>query len=63
MNTTVQTNTVPGSPAIVSAAARKTSIKIEQLTASIGAELVGVNLADAAVDEGLFKEVYAALLK
>ncbi len=38
-------------------------MKIEQLTASIGAELVGVNLADAAADEGLFKEVYAALLK
>ena len=38
-------------------------MKIEQLTCSIGAELIGVNLADAAVDDGLFKEVYAALLK
>lgn len=38
-------------------------MKIEQLTCSIGAELVGVNLADAVKDEGLFEEIKAALLK
>lgn len=38
-------------------------MKIEQLTCSIGAELVDVNLADAVRDDGLFKEIYAALLQ
>lgn len=38
-------------------------MKIEQLTCAIGAELTGVNLADAAYDDGLFTEIKAALLK
>ena len=38
-------------------------MKIEQLTCAIGAELTGVNLADAAHDDGLFTEIKAALLK
>lgn len=38
-------------------------MKIEQLTCAIGAELVGVSLADAARDDGLFQEIKAALLK
>ena len=38
-------------------------MRIEQLTCSIGAELTGVNLADAVHDGGLFAEVRAALLK
>ena len=38
-------------------------MKIEQLTCAIGAELTGVNLADAAHDDGLFAEIKAALLK
>ncbi|GAB3630512.1 Alpha-ketoglutarate-dependent taurine dioxygenase [Pandoraea terrae] len=38
-------------------------MQIEQLTASIGAELVGVNLADAVHDDGLFAEIRAALVK
>ena len=38
-------------------------MKIEQLTCAVGAELVDVNLADAVRDDGLFKEIYAALLK
>ena len=38
-------------------------MKIEQLTCAIGAELTGVNLADAAHDDGLFREIKAALLK
>ncbi|RJF98200.1 TauD/TfdA dioxygenase family protein [Noviherbaspirillum saxi] len=38
-------------------------MRVEQLTCSIGAELVGVNLADAVHDDGLFNEIKAALLK
>ncbi|HEX7912627.1 MAG TPA: TauD/TfdA family dioxygenase [Paraburkholderia sp.] len=38
-------------------------MRVEQLTYSIGAELVGVDLADAIRDEGLFAEIRAALLK
>jgi taurine dioxygenase len=38
-------------------------MKIEPLTCAIGAELTGVNLADAAQDDGLFAEIKAALLK
>ncbi|GAB2482178.1 MAG: TauD/TfdA dioxygenase family protein [Comamonas sp.] len=38
-------------------------MKIQPLTCSIGAELHGVNLADAARDDGLFAEIKAALLQ
>jgi taurine dioxygenase len=38
-------------------------MRIEQLTCSIGAELVGVNLADAVHDDGLFAEIKSALLE
>ncbi|SAL81901.1 taurine dioxygenase [Caballeronia arvi] len=38
-------------------------MRIEQLTYALGAELTGVNLADAVHDEGLFAEIRAALLK
>ncbi len=38
-------------------------MRIEQLTASIGAELTGVSLADAIHDDGLFNEIRAALLQ
>jgi taurine dioxygenase len=38
-------------------------MKIEQLTCAVGAELIDVNLGDAVRDDGLFKEIYAALLK
>ena len=38
-------------------------MRVVPLTASIGAELVGVNLADAAHDDGLFNEIRAQLLK
>ena len=38
-------------------------MKIEPLTCAIGAELTGVNLADAAQDDGLFAEIKVALLK
>lgn len=39
------------------------AMKVEQLTCSIGAELIGVNLADAVHDDGLFAEIRARLLK
>ena len=38
-------------------------MRIEPLTCSIGAELLDVNLGDAVLDDGLFKDIYAALLK
>jgi taurine dioxygenase len=38
-------------------------MRIEQLTYAIGAELIGVNLADAVHDNGLFAEIKAALLQ
>ncbi len=38
-------------------------MKIEQMTCAIGAELLDVNLGDAVRDDGLFNEIYAALLK
>jgi taurine dioxygenase len=38
-------------------------MRVEQLTCSIGAELLGVNLADAIHDAGLFAEIRAQLLK
>jgi taurine dioxygenase len=38
-------------------------MRIEQLTAALGAELVGVNLADAIHDDGLFAQIRAALLQ
>ncbi|WP_223454608.1 MULTISPECIES: TauD/TfdA dioxygenase family protein [unclassified Pseudomonas] len=38
-------------------------MQVEQLTCSIGAELTGVNLADAVHDDGLFAEIRVQLLK
>ena len=38
-------------------------MKIQALTCAIGAEIQGVNLADAARDDGLFAEIRAALLR
>jgi alpha-ketoglutarate-dependent taurine dioxygenase len=38
-------------------------MRIEQVTCSIGAELIGVSLADAARDDALFAEVKQALLR
>jgi taurine dioxygenase len=37
-------------------------VQVEQLTCAIGAELTGVNLADAIHDDGLFAEIRATLL-
>jgi taurine dioxygenase len=38
-------------------------MKVERLTACIGAEISGVNLGDASRDDGLFAELKALLLK
>ncbi len=38
-------------------------MQIEQLTCAIGAELTGVNLADAVHDDGLFAQIKVALLQ
>jgi taurine dioxygenase len=38
-------------------------MRIEQLTCNIGAELIGVNLAEAVHDDGLFAQIKAQLLK
>ncbi|RJG08953.1 taurine dioxygenase [Pseudomonas cavernicola] len=38
-------------------------MQVEQLTCTIGAELIGVNLADAIDDDGLFAEIRQQLLK
>jgi taurine dioxygenase len=38
-------------------------MQVKQITCSLGAELVGVNLGDAVRDDGLFAEIRAQLLK
>ena len=38
-------------------------MQVEQLTCAIGAELIGVNLADAVHDDGLFAAIREQLLK
>jgi len=50
-------------PAIVRASVRHDSIKIEPLTCSLGAEISGVDLGDAARDDALYEEIHALLLQ
>jgi taurine dioxygenase len=50
-------------PAVIRASSLTTSIRVEQLTCTIGAELGGVSLAAAAVDDALLGEIRALLLK
>src|SRR6516165_5136966 len=50
-------------PAITSAAALQTSIRVEPLTCSIGAELGNVNLGAASRDPALMSEINTLLLK
>ena len=49
-------------PAVVDAASLKTSIKVERLTCTIGAELSNVNLGVASRDPALVAEIRALLL-
>ena len=62
MTLTEKTTTL-AAPAVVSAAAIQTSIRVEPLTCTIGAELSNVNLGDAARDDELFAEIRALLLE
>ena len=57
------TNDTLKSPARSAAAAAGSSFRIEPMTCAIGAELTGLNLGDAVRDDGLFNEIYAALLQ
>ena len=50
-------------PAVIGAAATRHSIKVERVTCSLGAELSGISLGDAARDDALFAEVRALLLQ
>jgi len=52
-----------GAPAVVAASSLTSSIKVEPLTCSIGAELSNVNLGAASRDPGLVAEIRALLLK
>lgn len=63
MNSVTLPSPLPAGPAVVSAAALKTSIKVEPLTCTIGAELHNVHLGAASRDPGLMAELRALLLK
>ena len=53
----------PGAPARVSGTARLSAIKVEPLTCTIGAEILNVNIGEAARDADLMGEIRALLLK
>jgi taurine dioxygenase len=57
------TQTAQAAPAIVRPSALTHSVKVEEMTAAIGAQLLNVNLGDASRDKGLSDEIYALLLK
>ena len=61
--TLTEKTTTPAAPAVVSAAALQTSIRIEPLTCTIGAELSNVDLGAASRDTSLVAEIRALLLK
>jgi taurine dioxygenase len=61
--TTAVSRATPVAPAIVAAESLKTSIRVEQLTCAIGAELSNVNLGVASRDPSLVAEIRSLLLK
>ncbi|HEY2257592.1 MAG TPA: taurine dioxygenase, partial [Variovorax sp.] len=63
MNTTTEATSQKGAPAVVSSAALKTSIQVEPLTCTIGAELRNVDLGAASRDADTVAEIRALLLK
>jgi len=63
MNTTTEATPLKGAPAVVSPAALKNSIQVEQLTCTIGAELRNVDLGAASRDTETVAEIRALLLK
>jgi taurine dioxygenase len=50
-------------PAVIRPGVLRPSVRYEQLTASIGAELLGVSLADAVRDDDLAAQIHALLLR
>jgi taurine dioxygenase len=60
--TTETLNATPAAPAFVSAAARSRSIRVEQLSCAIGAELANVDLGAASRDADTVAEIRALLL-
>jgi taurine dioxygenase len=63
MSQVVESVSKAGSPAVVSSAALMTSLKVEPLTCTIGAEVGNVNLGVASRDPELVAEIRALLLK
>ncbi len=63
MSETVTSAPKQGAPAVVRAGALKSSIKVEQLTCTIGAELGNVDLGVASRDPDLVAEIRALLLQ
>ena len=63
MNTTTEATPLRGAPAVVSPAALKTSIQVERLTCTIGAELSNVDLGAASRDVETVAEIRALLLQ
>ena len=63
MNPKTQETRLQGAPAVVSAAALKSSIKVEPLTCTIGAELSNVDLGAASRDATLAEEIRGLLLQ
>jgi taurine dioxygenase len=61
--TPATTTATPEAPAVVSAKSLKTSIKVDQLTCAIGAELSNVHLGAASRDPSLIAEIRQLLLK
>lgn len=57
------TSKTAAAPAVLSAARSASAPRVEPLTCSIGAELSGIDLGDAAEDDQLFGVVYEALLR
>ncbi|MBI0377486.1 TauD/TfdA dioxygenase family protein [Streptomyces rhizosphaericus] len=55
--------TQEATPALVRPGVLRTSIKVEPLTRTIGAELSGVHLGDAARDDDLFSQIRQELLR
>lgn len=63
MNSVTLSSPLPAGPAVVHAAALRSSFTVEPLTCTIGAELHGVHLGAASRDAGLMAELRALLLK
>ena len=63
MTQPIRSRSSSAAPAVIRAGALKTSINVDPLTCSIGAELSNVDLGDASRDDELFAEIRALLLK